>query len=31
LRFDITDPYGTLDPDKIVQFVFTALWWLKGI
>jgi hypothetical protein len=25
LRFDITDPYGTLDPDKIVQFVFTAL------
>jgi len=25
LKFDITDSYGTLDPDKIVQFVFTAL------
>lgn len=25
LRFNITDSYGTLDVDKIVQFVFTAL------
>ena len=25
LKFDITDPYGTLDPDKIVQFSFTAI------
>jgi hypothetical protein len=27
LKFDITDPYGTLDPDKIVQFSFTAIPW----
>lgn len=25
LMFDITDSYGTLDPDKILQFQFTAI------